>query len=66
MPANPEMLMKKIEALPVECIIEVEDFVDFIAARAQDRALIKAAADVSAPAFARVWDNSGDDVYNEL
>jgi hypothetical protein len=31
----PQSLIEKIKALPAECIVEVEDFVDFIAARAR-------------------------------
>jgi hypothetical protein len=55
----PQSLIDKIKALPAERIGEVEDFVDFIAARA-------AAAQVSAPAFAKVWNNPDDDAYNAL
>jgi len=66
MPANTQALFDKIRALPAERVAEVEDFVDFIAARAQDRALVGAAAAASAPSFARVWDNEDDDVYDAL
>jgi hypothetical protein len=62
--SNPETLMDKIRALPPDRRNEVEDFVDFIAARAGDRALVRAAADVSTAAFARIWDNPEDDVYD--
>lgn len=66
---NAQALLEKIQALPVERIAEIEDFVDFIATREQtqqDRALTRAAAAASAPAFAAVWDNPEDDVYDEL
>jgi hypothetical protein len=66
MPTNPQSLMKKIEALPAERIDEVEDFVDFIATRMQDRAITKAATAASAASFARVWNNPADDAYDEL
>jgi hypothetical protein len=36
--ADTEALLRKIQALPVERIAEVEDFVDFIAARARRQA----------------------------
>ena len=66
MSINPKSLIEKIKALPDEHLVAVEDFVDFIAARAQDRALAHAAASASAPAFAKVWDNPDDDAYNAL
>ncbi len=76
---NPQPLAKalihKISTLPAERIAEVEDFVDFIGAKearqreAQhkaDRALTRAATAASAPAFAAVWDNPEDDVYDSI
>jgi hypothetical protein len=64
--ALPEGLIHKISALPVERIAEVEDFVDFIGQREQDRSLAHAAAGASAPAFAGVWDDPENDVYDAL
>lgn len=64
--AAPHALIEKINALPVERIAEVEDFVDFIRLRHHDRALGRAAAAASAPAFAAVWDNPEDDAYDAL
>ncbi len=64
--SNPKSLIEKIKALPDEHIVEVEDFVDFIAARAQDRALTRAAAVASAPTFAKIWNNQDDDAYDAL
>lgn len=63
---NPQSLIEKIKALPDERLVEVEDFVDFIATRAQDRALARAAAAASEPAFARIWNNPEDDAYDAL
>ena len=62
--SDTQALMERIQALPPERIAEVEDFVAFIAAREQDRALVRAAAAASAPAFAAVWDNPEDDTYD--
>lgn len=64
--ANPKALIDKITALPDDRIAEIEDFVDFIGQREQDRALRRAAAALSAPAFAAVWSNPEDDVYDAL
>lgn len=63
---NPQSLIEKIKALPPERIVEVEDFVDFIATRAQERALSRAATRTSEPTFANVWDNPDDDAYDAL
>jgi len=64
--SNPQSLIDKIKALPPDHLSEVEDFVDFIVARAQNRALTRAAAAVSAPAFDKVWNNPEDDAYDAL
>lgn len=63
---KPKALIAKIISLPVERIAEVEDFVDFLRMRDHDRALSRAAAAASAPAFAAVWENPEDDVYDAL
>ena len=63
---NPKALIDKISALPTERIAEVEDFVDFIGQREQGRSLVRAAAVNSAPAFAAIWNNLEDDVYDAL
>jgi hypothetical protein len=65
MPANPA-LIAKLNCLPIERLNEVEDFVDFLRARDQDRALFRAASAASEPAFAAVWANPEDDVYDAL
>lgn len=59
-------LIDKINALPVERLAEVEDFVDFLRSRDQDRALSRAATAASEPSFAAVWSNPDDDIYDEL
>jgi hypothetical protein len=64
--SNPQSLIDKIKALPPERLDEVEDFVDFIAARATERSLTRAAAATSAAVFGKVWSNPEDDVYDAL
>jgi hypothetical protein len=66
MPADSKTLIEKIEALPAERIAEIEDFVDFIRLREQERALTRAAAAASAPAFDAIWSNPEDDIYDGL
>jgi hypothetical protein len=65
-PTDSKTLIEKIEALPAERIAEIEDFVDFIRLREQERALTRAAAAASAGAFAEIWSNPEDDVYDAL
>jgi hypothetical protein len=64
--AHTQALIEKIEALPAERIAEVEDFVDFIRLREQERSLTRAASAASAPVFAAIWNNPDDDVYDAL
>jgi hypothetical protein len=66
MPINAQGLIEKIQTLPPERLMEVEDFVDFLRLREQERALTRAAAAASAPTFAAVWNNPEDDVYDAL
>lgn len=66
MHANTQALMEKIETLPAERIAEVEDFVEFLRLREQERALTRAATAASEPAFAKVWSNPDDDAYDAL
>ncbi len=63
---NRQSLIEKIEALPVEQVIEVEKFVDFIRRRQKQATDARAAAEASAVAFACVWNNPEDDVYDAL
>lgn len=66
MQANAKVLIEKIQALPPERLVEVEDFVDFIRLREQQLSLARAAAAASTPAFAAVWNNPEDDAYDAL
>jgi len=65
MPVNALSLIEKIRTLPPERLTEVEDFVDFLRQREQELGLTRAAA-ASASAFAEVWNNPEDDVYDAL
>jgi hypothetical protein len=61
-----DQLLAKINRLPPERVAEVEDFVDFIAQRDTDRELVRTSSRASEAAFAKVWSNSEDDVYDRL
>ena len=66
MATNEHQLLEKIRALPPEKLAEVEDFVDFLQARDEDRRLSFAAAKMSEAAFAQRWDNPEDAAYDAL
>lgn len=61
-----QSLIKKILTLPPEKVAEVEDFVDFLRGRSEDRRLVRAAAKLSEEAFRKAWDNDDDAAYDTL
>jgi hypothetical protein len=63
---NAQSLIEKIKALPSDRLDEVEDFVDFIASRVQERSLARAAAATSTAVFDKIWSNPDDDAYDAL
>ena len=65
-PAADGALLEKIRSLSPDRLAEVEDFVDFLAARDQDQLLTKTAARTSEAAFRAVWDNADDAEYDRL
>jgi len=60
------ILSQKIRTLSPEQIAEVENFVEFLRLRAQERGLTQAAAALSTPAFETIWANPEDDAYDAL
>ncbi len=61
-----QALIAKIRSLPPDKVVEVEDFVEFLRRRDDDRQLAAAATKVSESAFARVWGNADDDAYDRV
>lgn len=61
-----EKLFEKIRDLSPDRIAEVEDFVDFLRQRDEDRRLTETAGKLSEASFARVWDNPDDSDYDRL
>jgi hypothetical protein len=66
MSTSAQGLIEKINQLPPQRVAEVEDFVDFLRARIDEERLTRAAAWVSEPSLAAVWDNDEDAVYDHL
>jgi len=66
MPSSDTELIEKIKTLPPDKLAEVEDFVDFLRQRADDRALAHVVTKLSEDAFRKVWDHPDDAVYDRL
>ena len=65
-PNHLRTLIEKIEHLPPERQAEVEDFVEFLSLKDQDRGLAHATAKVSEASFKRAWENPDDSAYDQL
>lgn len=63
---DPQALIEKLKSLPPERVAEVEDFVDFLRTRDEERALARAATRAAEPAFAKHWNNDDDAAYDTL
>lgn len=63
---DPQVLIEKLKSLPPGRVAEVEDFVDFLRTRDEQRALERAATRAAEPAFAKVWNDDDDAAYDRL
>lgn len=61
-----QTLLNKIRALPPEQVAEVEDFVDFLHERLENRRLTQAATKFSEDTLRKIWDNEDDAAYDKL
>jgi hypothetical protein len=61
-----QLLIEKIRQLPPEKQAEVEDFIDFLSRRDEDRRLTQATTKLSEEAFRQIWDNETDSAYDKL
>jgi hypothetical protein len=59
-------LVEQIEVLGSEERAELENFLDFLIFRAQERKAAQVAAATSEPAFQAVWSNPEDDAYDAV
>jgi hypothetical protein len=59
-------VIAKLEHLSPERLAEVEDFIDFLQRRDQENLLRKDFSQASEAAFAKIWDNDEDAVYDTL
>jgi hypothetical protein len=63
---DPRVLIEKLKNLPPERVAEVEDFIDFLRTRDEERALTHSATRAAEPAFGKLWDNDDDAAYDQL
>jgi hypothetical protein len=63
---QPQELFNKIQQLPPEKIEVIEDFVEFLHHRDDDRYLTAAAGKLAEKSFRKVWDNQDDAEYDRL
>lgn len=66
MSATPQVLLKKLKALPPQRRAEVEDFIDFLGSRDIERRMVRSAMKVSESALKKIWDNPLDADYDRL
>lgn len=59
-------MVEKLEHLSPDRLAEVEDFIDFLQQRDQDKCLRQDYARASEAAFAKAWDNDDDAIYDQL
>jgi hypothetical protein len=61
-----EQMLAKLEHFTPDRLAEVEDFIDFLQQRDQDKRLRQAYAQASQDVFEKVWDNDDDAIYDNL
>lgn len=66
MPQQVQHVLEKLETLSPDRLAEVEDFIDFLQQRDQDKRLRRDFAQASEVAFNKVWDNDDDAIYDKL
>lgn len=59
-------VVEKLRALSPERVTEVEDFIDFLKQRDEDRQLTRAAMRATEPVLEKIWDNADDADYDKL
>ena len=59
-------VVEKLRHLSPERTMEVQDFIDFLRQRDEDRRLTQTAVITSETSFQRIWDNPEDAEYDKL
>ena len=58
-------MLEKLEHLSPDRLAEVEDFIDFLLQRDQDKRLRQEFVRAAEAAFAKVWDNDENAIYDQ-
>jgi hypothetical protein len=61
-----DTILEKLRRLPPERQAEVEDFIDFLRQRDEERELTRLAMAATEPVLAKLWDNPEDAEYDRL
>ena len=61
-----QMILEKLKGLRPERIAEVEDFVDFLKSRDEERSITQAAGTLAQQSLQKIWDNADDADYDRL
>lgn len=61
-----EYMLEKLEHLSPERLAEVEDFIDFLNHRDQDKRLRQDLTQASEDSFSKIWNNDDDAIYDTL
>lgn len=59
-------VVEKLEHLSAERLAEVDDFIDFLHQRDQDKRLRRDFVHASEAAFSKIWDNDDDAISDAL
>ncbi|HEX5235383.1 MAG TPA: hypothetical protein VFW25_08640 [Silvibacterium sp.] len=63
---NSRSTAERIQTLSAEQVAQVEDFIDFLRFRAQEREITRGATALSESSFQTIWANPEDDAYDAL
>jgi hypothetical protein len=61
-----QVILEKLKGLRPERIAEVEDFVDFLKSRDEERSITQAAGSLAEDSLRKIWDNADDADYDRL
>ena len=61
-----EHIQKKLSSLEPDRLAEVEDFIDFLHQKDQEKQLRSSYLQASEEIFSKVWDNDDDTIYDRL
>ncbi len=61
-----KQIREKLGRLTTERLAEVEDFIDFLQQRDQDKHQRQAYSQASEDVFSKAWDNDDDAIYDQL